>query len=231
MSVVYPQFWNKKKCQPTLKHDFVEKLNTLVHHFCKKVEIHGEQVKGILDQSKLFQQATHFDEIMWNNFFTLENPLEYSTITRLWIILGASQYLQENISKYFKLADLCQTLILGSYEDERMLSALLFLKSNMRNKLEKHMDISLILYVIEYDITNFSYERALSLWRSDCDRRGGKNITNFSNELDTKQILWNLIMIVHLEMVLFRMKKMSTKVRTEKLIYRKILSIPIFMRA
>jgi hypothetical protein len=68
MSVVYPEYWNNLKCQPTLKRDFVEKLNTLVDHFCKKVEIHGEQVEGILDQSKLFQQATRFTETMWNQF-------------------------------------------------------------------------------------------------------------------------------------------------------------------
>jgi hypothetical protein len=93
MSVVYLEYLNNLKCQPTLKRDFVEKLNTLVDHFCKKVEIHGEQVEGILDQSKLFQQATHFTETMWNQFRALKNPLEYGAITRLWTILGASQYL------------------------------------------------------------------------------------------------------------------------------------------
>jgi hypothetical protein len=60
ISVVYLEYWNNLKCQPTLKCDFVGKLNTLVDHFCKKVEMHGEQVEGILDQSKLFQQATRF---------------------------------------------------------------------------------------------------------------------------------------------------------------------------
>ena len=69
------------------------KLNTLVDHFCKKVEIHGEHVEGILDQSKLFQQDTHFAETMWNQFPALENPLEYGAVTRLWTILGASQCL------------------------------------------------------------------------------------------------------------------------------------------
>jgi hypothetical protein len=42
MSMVYPKYRNNLKCQPTLKHDFVEKFSTLVDHFCKKVEIHGE---------------------------------------------------------------------------------------------------------------------------------------------------------------------------------------------
>jgi hypothetical protein len=57
--------------------------------------------------------------------------------------------------EYFKLADLCQTMILGSVEDERMFSALLFLKSKMRKKCDKHMDICLRLYATKYDITNF----------------------------------------------------------------------------
>jgi hypothetical protein len=120
---------------------------------------------------------------MWNQFHTLDNPLEYGAITRLWTILGATQYLQENISKYFKLADLCQTMIFGSVEDERICSALSFLKSKMRNKIHKHMDICLRLYVTKYDIT-FPYEREQALWRSNCDRRGENNITSFSNELD-----------------------------------------------
>jgi hypothetical protein len=64
-----------------------------VDHFCKKVEIHGEQVEGILDQSKLFQQATRFTETMSKQFCALENPIEYGAITRLWTILGARQYL------------------------------------------------------------------------------------------------------------------------------------------
>ena len=42
------------------------------------------------------------------------------------------------------------------------------------------------LYVTKYDITNFPFNRALALWRSDCERRGEYNITNVSNELDTK---------------------------------------------
>jgi hypothetical protein len=91
MSLVYPQYWNNQQFQTTLKHEFVEKLKTLVHHFFQKVQIHGEQVQGILDSSKLFQQATRFTETMWENFRVLENPLEYGAITRLWTILGSNQ--------------------------------------------------------------------------------------------------------------------------------------------
>ena len=93
----------------------------------------------------------------------LEKPLEHGAITILWTKLVEIQYLEENMSEYFKLADLCQTMILGSVEDERMFSALSFLKSKLRNNLDKHMYICLKLYVKKYDINNFSFDRALAL--------------------------------------------------------------------
>ena len=65
-----------------------------------------------------------------------------------------------------------------------MFSALSFLKSKLRNKIDKHTDTCLRLCVTKYDINNFPYERALALWWSDYDRRGENNIRNLSNELD-----------------------------------------------
>jgi hypothetical protein len=98
----------------------------------------------------------------------------------------------------------------------------IFLKSKMRNKVDKHMDICLRLYVTKYDITNFPYERALDLWRSDCDRKGENNTTNFSNELDMEHNSLEDHNDINLEKVMFRMNKMSTNMRTGKLIYHKI---------
>ena len=64
-----------------------------------------------------------------------------------------------------------------------MFRALSFLKSKLRNKLDKHMDTYLRLYVKKYDLNNFPFDKVLALWRLDCDRRGENNITNFSNEI------------------------------------------------
>ena len=41
-----------------------------------------------------------------------------------------------------------------------------------------------IIYITKYDITNFPFNRALALWRSNCNRWREYNITNISNELD-----------------------------------------------
>jgi len=140
---------------------------------------------------------------MWKRYPFLENLNENGAKTRLWTTLSASasQYLQENISKYFKLKDLCQTMILGSLEDERIFSALSFLKSKLKNNLDKHVDTC--LYVTKYDIDNFPYERALTLWRSDYDRRGEKNITNISNELDIEHNVLEAHNDIHLEKIMF----------------------------
>ena len=123
---------------------------------------------------------------MLDQYLVLEKPIEYGEVIKLWTILGESQFLQENMSEYFKLVDLCETIILGSMEDKRMFSALSFLKSKLRNKLDKNVDTCLRLYVTKYDITNFPFNRAIALWRSECERRGECTITNVSNEPDTE---------------------------------------------
>ena len=88
----------------------------------------------------MVDQAPCFAETMWMQFSELDNPLEYGAITRLWTKLSGSQFLLQSMSEYFKLVDLCQTMILGSVEDERMFSALSFLKSKLRNRLDKNVE-------------------------------------------------------------------------------------------
>ena len=80
--------------------------------------------------------------------------------------------LRQRMSEYFKLVDLRKTMILGSVEDDRILSAMTFLKSKLRNKLDKNVDTCLRLYVTKYEVGNFPYEIALALWQSDRERRG-----------------------------------------------------------
>ena len=182
MSVVYPQYWNNCQHDTTLKDDFTKKLKILISHFCREAQIEGEQIPGILDRKKMVDQAQCFAETMWMQFRELDNPLEYGAITRLWTKLSGSQFLLQSMSEYFKLVDLCQTMILGSVEDERMFSALSFLKSKLRNRLDKNVETCLRLYVTKYDVHNFPYERALTLWRLERERRG----TNLSNEPNTE---------------------------------------------
>ena len=73
-------------------------------------------------------------------------------------------------------------MILGSIEDGRDFSALGFLKSKVRTKLEKNLENCLRLYTCRYEVNNFPYERELKLWRKKCQRRCFNNeITNSSS--------------------------------------------------
>ena len=73
-------------------------------------------------------------------------------------------------------------MILGSMEDERVFSALGFLKSKVRNKLDKNLENCLRLYTSTYEINTFPYERALQLWKKKCQRRGLGNVS--SNDIN-----------------------------------------------
>lgn len=102
----------------------------------------------------------------------LESSFKLGAITRLWKRIEKSEVFCDSILEYFKLADLCQTMILGSVEDERVFSALEFLKSKIRNKLDINVETCLRLFVTQYNVRDFPYDRALAIWNSMHERRG-----------------------------------------------------------
>jgi hypothetical protein len=84
MSVVYPQYWNHEHNREAKRVEFLAKLKNLVHQFGKNHNVQGEEIEGILDSSKLYQQANVFGQTMLAQYCGLEKPLEHSAITRLW---------------------------------------------------------------------------------------------------------------------------------------------------
>lgn len=94
-----------------------------------------------------------------------------------------STILQETISEYFRLYDLCQILIIGLVEDERVFNALQFIKSNYQNILDKKLSKCLRLYVLRYVIDNFPYDRAMSIWQLLPPKWGVTQ--NVANEIET----------------------------------------------
>ena len=78
----------------------------------------------------MIDQVECFATTMWDQFYLLDNKSEYGSVTRLWTKLSGSEILRQRMLEYFKLVDLCQTMILGSVEDERMFSELTFLNQS-----------------------------------------------------------------------------------------------------
>jgi hypothetical protein len=97
MFVVYPQYWNLQQNREAKIIEFLAKLSILVHQFVKNHNVQGEEIEGILDSSKLYQQANIFGQTMLSQYFGLEKPIDHGAITILWTKLGESQYLEENM--------------------------------------------------------------------------------------------------------------------------------------
>jgi len=162
MGIIYPQFWNNSQSQKLLLQKFQNNLSILMNHFGNPTKVEGVTCVGILNSESLLEQSGCFGETMWNQFNQLQNPLEDGIVTRLWNHLSVSTYMQDRMAKYFKLANLCQTLILGSVEDERVFSLMSFVKSKLINKLDNNLDTCLRLYMSRYCIQNFPYDRVIA---------------------------------------------------------------------
>ena len=65
-------------------------------------------------------------------------------------------------------------------ENERVFSTLGFLKSKVRNKLDKKLDSYLRLYNLRYEVKSLPYDRAINIWNNQCKRRGIANVPNSS---------------------------------------------------
>ena len=112
---MFPQYWSLNS-----KEDYHNRLLNLIREFCKFVEFNGVTVNGILDKGLLRQKSGTFARTMKHQYQLMHNPHEEGLATKLWTVLKQSTLLSEEILEYFKLADLCQTMILGSVEDERV---------------------------------------------------------------------------------------------------------------
>ena len=106
----------------------------MIQHFRKPKVMNEVTINGILDESRLRDQSYSFANIMREQYALMENPNEEGVVKKLWKNLGERNQLRQSIPKYFKLIDLCFTMILGSMEDERFFSTLGFLKSKVRKK-------------------------------------------------------------------------------------------------
>ena len=83
-------------------------------------------------------------------------------------------------------------MILGFSKEERVFNASGFLKSKVRNKLDKNLENFLRLYTSRYEVNDFPYKRALQLWRKKCqrglDKFSNNEITNLTSGIDIGSI-------------------------------------------
>ena len=76
--------------------------------------------------------------------------------------------------EYFKLARIALTMVSGSVEEERVFSAMNFIKSDRRTRLqEEHMDVCVRAFTLRdlFPPNEFPFELAYNKWATMCNRR------------------------------------------------------------
>ncbi|KAJ9524398.1 hypothetical protein QJQ45_008612 [Haematococcus lacustris] len=117
LAVVYAHDWDK---QPS-DEDFLERQAIVKAWYCMEATlINGQWVPALLDHHKLSAQQSAFVDT-----------------TKLWRYLAGQPITKADISEYIKLAELALVMTPGSVEEERMFSAMAYLKDDTRNRLQE----------------------------------------------------------------------------------------------
>ena len=103
----------------------------------------------------------------------IEEPREKNPITKLWEKIDSNALMLNCLSKFFKVAKIAVTILLGSVEHERTFSMLRFMKSKLRNWLRGHLDTCVKLFSQPFfTLANFPYIDAIVFWSDEQARRG-----------------------------------------------------------
>ncbi|KAJ9513919.1 hypothetical protein QJQ45_021003 [Haematococcus lacustris] len=128
--------------------DFLERLAIVKARYCMDATLaNGQLAPALLDQQKLSAQQSAFVEVMRCQ---AEHRVELSSAaanpaketTKLWRYLAGQPITKADILEYIKLAELALVMTPGLVEEERMFSAMAYLKDDTRNRLQEcHLNV------------------------------------------------------------------------------------------
>jgi len=99
-------------------------------------------IKPLIDRDALMAQRSLFKTCMKSNSRAdMLPPYDVNSLTKVWHVLDSNNSLTQNFSEFIKLAEMAIVHVLGSVEDERLFSIVGFLKSKLRNNLEKNLQV------------------------------------------------------------------------------------------
>ncbi|KAJ9528750.1 hypothetical protein QJQ45_020653 [Haematococcus lacustris] len=176
LAVVYAHYWDK---QPS-DEDFLERLAIVKARYCMDATLaDGQLAPALLDQQKLSAQQSAFVEVMRCQ---AEHRVQLSSAaanpaketTKLWRYLAGQPITKADILEYIKLAELALVMTPGSVEEERMFSAMAYLKDDTRNRLQEcHLNVCARVFSSnQFDLDTFPDERAISKWLDNAVVRG-----------------------------------------------------------
>ncbi|KAJ9532886.1 hypothetical protein QJQ45_010978 [Haematococcus lacustris] len=166
-------------CTPS-DEDFLERLAIVKARYCMDTTVaNGQRAPALLNQQKLSAQQSAFVEVMRCQ---AEHRVELSSAaanpaketTKLWRYLAGQPITKADILEYIKLAELALVMTPGSVEEERMFSAMAYLKDDTRNRLQEcHLNVCARVFSSnQFNLDTFPDERAISKWLDNAAVRG-----------------------------------------------------------
>lgn len=168
MGILYPQYW----VQGLAEENFDKHLRTLMDAYGHgKVVDTGETkhfIQPLISRDQLMSQRSLFKTCMKSNArAALMPPFDLNPLTRVWRVLDGNSSLCQSFSEFLKLAELAVTHVIGSVEDERLFSALKFVKSKLRASLDDHLQVAVGMYAQRiFTLETFPYPKVFDEWYS-----------------------------------------------------------------
>ncbi|KAJ9531111.1 hypothetical protein QJQ45_000890 [Haematococcus lacustris] len=160
LAVVYAHYWDK---QPS-DEDFLERLAIVKARYCMDATLaNGQLAPALLDQQKLPS-----NQHLWKSS-AAANPAKETT--KLWRYLAGQPITKADILEYIKPAELALVMTPGLMEEERMFSAMAYLKVDTRNRLQEcHLNVCARVFSSnQFNLDTFPDERAISNKRTKAE--------------------------------------------------------------
>ncbi len=101
--------------------------------------------------------------MMSNAQWAMDQPMDVNPMSRLWKKLFPNALLCVQLFEFMKVAKLVVVQIMGSIEDESIVSTLTFMKTKLQNQLCEHLDLVVWMFVQPlYTINTFPYDDAIT---------------------------------------------------------------------
>ena len=189
LSIVYPQWFRKRMeySERELGADFCTQLDGVKEHYGKhRTNKEGLRVAPLVDVEQLRSQASAFRRrakevarMLYQRMEAEEQVEDTSSsvvglASRFWRELCLDAKFKVDCSEYLVLAELAFVMVPGSVEDERLFSAMNFIKNELRNRLKNpHLTAAVRLFFSrQFTVKTFPYMEALKAWRAAAAKRG-----------------------------------------------------------
>jgi hypothetical protein len=159
--ILYPQFYRNG----SVALNFKSNLEMLIQTYgLVRADAAGQVVGPLVDSDKLREQAKAFKSFAAGSAKQIVYN-DVSKVTQMWRLMSALPLFQLHCSEWSVLAEVVLVMVGVSVEDERVFSAMNFIKNALRNRLGTHLERCVRMKgQNEFKVATFPYDEVHASW-------------------------------------------------------------------